>query len=68
MKPIKKKRILAGPATDKVKKTIPILNEKGQTVYVTEAQLDVILERQRKGWEELRGLWEDKNDSYFDRR
>jgi DNA primase large subunit len=42
------------------------LNDKGQTVYVTEQQLDVILEKQRKGLEELRGIWENKDDSFFD--
>ena len=68
MKPIKIKRIQAKPGSIKSKKPnlTPFLNENGQIVYITETQRDQIVERQRKGWEELRGIWEDKDDSFFD--
>ncbi|MDR1702102.1 MAG: hypothetical protein LBR56_04950 [Sporomusaceae bacterium] len=68
MKPVKAKKILSSPKAIQSKKTplIPILNDQGQTVYVTERQLDILVEKQRKGWEELRGLWEDKENSFFD--
>jgi hypothetical protein len=68
MKSAKTKRILANPVSIKSKKSslIPILNDKGQTVYVTEKQFNRIIEKQRNGLEELRGIWEDKEDSFFD--
>lgn len=47
-------------------KLIPFLNDKGEIVYITEATLNQILAKQRKGLEKLRGIWEDKDDSFFD--
>jgi hypothetical protein len=68
MKQIKIKRLTNNHALIKPTKSasIPILNDKGQIVYVTEKQFDKIIEKQRQGLEELRGIWEDKDDSFFD--